>query len=114
MQSKTYQVIVHGRFGPLDDVQRTRLLAEAPAHDLFQARFTEDGTLTYEPPLLAFTFRCLVPADESDKEAAVLAKAEALATAAVSELGAEPSNLRSVATDLATVKVRPRTVQRGR
>ncbi|NBE80053.1 DUF6204 family protein [Micromonospora rubida] len=108
MSRKTYQVIVRGRFAPLDDDQRARLLAKADEHDVFQARFTEDGTVTYERALLAFTFRCLVPATEEDRAEVVIGRAEALAAAAVRTLGAGSQDLSSVSTDLDDIKVRRR------
>ncbi|WP_329110189.1 DUF6204 family protein [Micromonospora sp. NBC_01699] len=108
MSSKTYQVIVRGKFAPLDDGQRARLLAEAEEHNLFQARFTLDGTVTYERALLMFTFRCLVPATEEEKEAVVIGRAEALAAAAIRALGADFQDLESVATDLDSIKIRRR------
>ncbi|MEU7798961.1 DUF6204 family protein [Micromonospora arborensis] len=108
MARKTYQVIVRGRFAPLDDEQRAALLAKADEHDVFRAKFTEEGTVTYERSLLAFTFRCLVPATEEDGEAVVIGKAEALAAAAVSGIGADYRDLRSVSTDLDDIKIRRR------
>lgn len=108
MAGTTYQVIVRGRFAPLDDGQRAALLARADEHDVYQARFTEEGTVTYERSLLGFTFRCLVPATGEDDEAVVTGRAEALAAAAVAELGAGHRDLTSVSTDLADIKIRHR------
>lgn len=108
MARKTYQVIVRGRFAPLDAGQRAALLAKADEHEVFQARFTEEGTVTYERSLLAFTFRCLIPATGEETEAGVIGRAEALAAAAVSALGADHRDLRSVSTDLDNIKIRHR------
>ncbi|WDZ87750.1 DUF6204 family protein [Micromonospora cathayae] len=108
MAGKSYQVIVRGKFPPLDDRQRADLLARADDHDVYQARFTEEGTLTYERSLLGFTFRCLVPATEEDGESVVTGRAEALAGAAVRGLGADYRDLTSVATDLDSIKIRRR------
>ncbi|MFE0589846.1 DUF6204 family protein [Micromonospora echinospora] len=105
---KTYQVIVRGKFAPLDGEQRAALLAVADQHDVFGARFTEEGTVTYERSLLTFTFRCVVPATEEDGEAVVTGRAEALAAAAVRELGAECRDLTSVSTDLDSIRIRRR------
>ena len=78
---------------------------------MFRARFTEEGTVTYVRSLLtSFTFRCVVPATEGDKEEVVIGKAEALAAAAVRGLGADYRDLTSVSTDLDSIKIR----QRGR
>ncbi|MBM7494965.1 hypothetical protein JOD64_006187 [Micromonospora luteifusca] len=108
MARKTYQVIVRGKFAQLDDEQRAALLAKADEHDVFRAKFTEEGTVTYERSLLAFTFRCLVPASDEDREANVIGKAEALAAAAVSGIGAGYRDLKSVSTDLDDIKIRRR------
>ncbi|MEU4565061.1 DUF6204 family protein [Micromonospora sp. NPDC023956] len=108
MTSKTYQVIVRGRFAPLDAEQRAALLAVADDHDVFGARFTEEGTVTYERSLQTFTVRCLVPATEQDGEAAVTGRAEALAAAAVRGLGADYRDLTSVSTDLDSIRIRRR------
>ncbi|MFJ8686964.1 DUF6204 family protein [Micromonospora wenchangensis] len=106
MAEKTYQVIVRGRFAPLGDEQRAALLARADEHDVFQAKFTEEGTVTYERSLLGFTFRCLVPATREEAEAVVIGRAEALAATAVAELGAGHRDLTSVSTDLDDIKIR--------
>ncbi|SIR94812.1 DUF6204 family protein [Micromonospora avicenniae] len=108
MARKMYQVIVRGKFAPLDDEQRAALLAKADEHDVFRAKFTEEGTVTYERSLLAFTFRCVVPATEEEKEAAVIGRAETLAAAAVRKLGADYRDLKSVSTDLENIKIRRR------
>ncbi|XTZ17300.1 DUF6204 family protein [Micromonospora echinospora] len=108
MTRKTYQVIVRGKFAPLDEEQRAALLAEADEHDVFGARFTEEGTLTYERSLLTFTFRCVVPSTDEDEEAVVIGRAEALAAAAVRKLGADHRDLTSVSTDLDSIKIRRR------
>ncbi|MFD8214454.1 DUF6204 family protein [Streptomyces sp. NPDC059697] len=110
MSRNSYQVIVYGKFAPLDDDQRARLLAVADEHNLLQAKFTEEGTVIYERSLLTFTFRCVVKADEDeeDKTAAVVARAQELATAAVRDLGADVRDLRSVSTDLETIKIKRR------
>ena len=108
MSRKSYQVIVYGKFTPLDDDQRAALLAVADEHDLFRAKFTEEGTVTYERTLLTFTFRCVVKADEEDKTTEIVARAEELATTAVRALGADVRDLRSVSTDLETIKIKRR------
>jgi hypothetical protein len=106
MSGTTYQVITHGKFADLTDEQRASLVAQAGEHDLFKARFTEEGTVTYEPALLTFTFRVLIPATEDDTEDLVLGRAEKLAAAAIHELRGEYRDLRSVSTDLSKIKVK--------
>ena len=66
-----YRVTVRGQFDRLGDDLRRVLLADAPAHDTVTAgRFTEHGTVTYQPDLVGFTFRYLIaasgPSAESD------------------------------------------------
>ncbi|MEU9567184.1 DUF6204 family protein [Streptomyces sp. NPDC048161] len=104
MSDTTYQVITHGKFGELTDGQCAPLIAQAGEHDLFKAGFTEEGTVTYEPALLTFTFRVLIPATEEDTEDLVLGQAEELAAAAIRKLGGEYRDLRSVSTDLSKIK----------
>ncbi|BAJ32810.1 MULTISPECIES: DUF6204 family protein [Kitasatospora] len=106
MSGTTYQVITHGKFAELTDEQRASLVAQAGDHDLFKARFTEEGTVTYEPALLTFTFRVLIPATDDDTEELVLGQAEELAAAAVQGLGGTYRDLRSVSTDLSKIKIK--------
>ncbi|MEF9886904.1 DUF6204 family protein [Streptomyces sp. P9-A4] len=82
------------------------LIAGAGEHDLFKARFTEEGTITYEPSLRTFAFRVLIPAGEEDTEDLVMGQAEELAAAAIRKLGGEYRDLRSVTTDLSKIKVK--------
>jgi len=75
VSERTYRVIVRGVFDGLDDTQRTRLRAEAAAHDLMVSSFTEEGTLTYDEKLAAFSHRVLVrveggPGEEDDAHTA--------------------------------------------
>ncbi|MFE4336374.1 DUF6204 family protein [Streptomyces sp. NPDC056831] len=106
MSGTTYQVITHGKFAELTDEQRASLIDQAGEHDLFKARFTEERTVTYEPALLTFAFRVLIPATEEDTEELVLGQAEELAAAAIRKLGGEYRDLRSVSTDLSKIKVK--------
>lgn len=69
---------VRGQFGPLDEETRTRLLAEAEAHDHMHARFTKDGTFTYDAKLQAFSFRFEVRVnDDEDPEVVASERANA-------------------------------------
>lgn len=106
MSDKTYRVITHGRFGALTDEQRAALIARAGDHDLYSAQFTAKGTVTYEPALLAFTFRCVVPATGETRESEVLREAESLAATAIGELGGTFTDLRSSATDQSAIKIK--------
>jgi phage baseplate assembly protein gpV len=99
---------VRGKFAPLDDEQRAELLAPADEHDLPWARFTEQGTVTYDRALHAFTFRCIVPATEEEADTVVISTAERLAAESVHALGADSRDLRSSSTDLDSIKIKGR------
>ena len=69
---------VRGQFAVLDESTRDRLLAEAPKHDHMNARFTKDGTFTYDTKLQAFSFRFEVRAqDDEDPESIASEQANA-------------------------------------
>ena len=52
----TYRVIVRGTWDGLTEEARARLVAEAAGHGMDSMRFTEEGTLSYEPrPLKHFS-----------------------------------------------------------
>ncbi|MEV7171536.1 DUF6204 family protein [Streptomyces sp. NPDC093224] len=104
--STTYQVLTRGKFAPLDEEQRASLLAQVDDHGVLSARFTEEGTVNYERGLHGFTFRVLIPATDDDTEELVLSQAEELAVAAVARLGAGCLDLKSVSTDLASIKIK--------
>jgi hypothetical protein len=107
VSTRTYRVIVRGVLDGLDDAQRTRLRAELPAHDLMAARYTAEGTLSYDAALAAFSHRVLVqvppgPAEEDDAHTAgELAAMEYLDTA-----GLGYRRLRSTVTCMDDVKIR--------
>lgn len=57
-EQHTYRVIVRGTWDALTDEARQRLLGEASEHGMLSMRFTEDGSLSYEPsPLKHFSWR---------------------------------------------------------
>ena len=68
MSSRTYRVIVRGVFDGLDDARRAALRARAAEHDLFAARFTEEGSLSYDDALAAFSHRVVVRVDPGPGE----------------------------------------------
>jgi Family of unknown function (DUF6204) len=109
MAQRTYRVTVRGRFAGLDDRTRDRLRREAPEHDVLVARFTDEGTLTYDQRIDAFQHRVVVRVDEGPGEEDVARTAAELAALEYLEgagLGFGP--LRSTATCLDDVKVRRR------
>jgi hypothetical protein len=66
--TRTFRVTVRGHFHELSDAARRFLVASAAEHDLFISKFTEEGTFTYEPNLVAFNFRYELRAGGVDAE----------------------------------------------
>ncbi|WP_327319030.1 DUF6204 family protein [Streptomyces sp. NBC_01235] len=105
-EQHTYRVIVRGTWDGLTEAARTRLLAEAREHGLTSMRFTEEGTLSYEPsPLKHFSMRYVVVSDAADGEEMAGALAEERAETTLRELGYGFAGLRSTVTDLDTMKI---------
>ncbi|WP_133116264.1 DUF6204 family protein [Amycolatopsis antarctica] len=105
---ETYRVLVRGRFGELDDAARAELLAAADDHDVISARFTAEGSLTYERSLVGFTFRYTVAAsgenaERDARDEALLGAEERLTTA-----GYPFRDLRADATNMSAVQARRR------
>ncbi|MER5199023.1 DUF6204 family protein [Streptomyces sp. NPDC002755] len=112
-EQHTYRVIVRGTWDGLGDESRTRLLAEAADHGLTSMRFTEEGTLSYEPsPLKAFSMRYVVVSDATDGEEMAGALAEERAETTLRELGHGFTGLRSTVTDLDTMKINRKSASR--
>ena len=109
MAQRTYRVIVRGRFDGLDEPTRTRLLSEAAEHDVLTARFTDDGTLTYDRRADAFQHRVVVRVDEGPGEEDVaLTAGELAAVEHLDAAGLGYRDLRAKATCVDDVKVRRR------
>ncbi|PSK83581.1 hypothetical protein CLV63_14033 [Murinocardiopsis flavida] len=102
MDRTGFQIMVRGRFEGLADDARAGLLAEVAEHDVFAARFTEDGTLTYDATITWFTFRYLVHAENAESAEAT---ALDLATTALSGAGRAHGDLRCTTTDMALLKI---------
>ena len=83
-----HRVIVRGRFGPLDDEQRTALRDALDRDELTSHRFTPTGTLAYDRRLDFFSVRVEVRIDDGDDAAATaFAEAEARAVAELTRRG---------------------------
>ena len=109
MAQRTYRVIVRGRFDGLDDRTRARLRTEAAEHDVLVARFTDEGTLTYDQRLDAFQHRVVVRVDGgAGEEDVALTAGELAAVEHLEAAGLGYRNLRSSATCVDDVKVRRR------
>ncbi|MFE9702376.1 DUF6204 family protein [Streptomyces sp. NPDC005930] len=105
-EQHTYRVIVRGTWEGLTEEARARLLAEAGEHGMASMRFTEEGSLSYEPaPLKHFSMRYVVVSDAADGEEMAGAIAEDRAENALHGLGYGFRDLRSTVTDLDTMKV---------
>jgi hypothetical protein len=101
-----YRVIVRGTWDGLTEAARARLLADAADHGLTSMRFTEEGSLSFEPsPLKHFSLRYVVVSDAADGEEMAGALAEERAETALRELGFGFTGLRSTVTDLDTMKI---------
>ncbi|MEU5111778.1 DUF6204 family protein [Streptomyces longwoodensis] len=112
-EQHTYRVIVRGTWDGLTEEARARLLAEADRHGLASMRFTEEGTLTYEPrPLKHFSMRYVVVSDAADGDEMAGAIAEDRAESALRALGYGWTALRSTVTDLDTMKVNRKSASR--
>lgn len=106
MPTRIFRVVVRGHFHALDDEQRAVLGAEAGEHEIFKARYTRDGTFTYEPNLVAFSFRYELRSSEdseADAEQLVIEAAMDAARASLRAMGIEHRHLRATATDMASV-----------
>lgn len=112
-EQHTYRVIVRGTWDGLTDEARARLLAEAPEHGMTSMRFTEEGSLSYEPsPLKHFSMRYVVVSDAADGEEMAGAIAEDRAETALRELGYGLRELKSTVTDLDTMKINRKSASR--
>src|SRR5690242_11415553 len=109
MAERTYRVTVRGRFDGLDESTRARLRSEAGQHDVLVARFTDEGTLTYDARLDAFQHRVVVRVDEgTDEEDVARTAGELAAIEYLEAAGLGHRGLRSSATCVDDIKVRRR------
>ena len=110
----TYRVIVRGTWEGLTEEARARLLAEAAEHGMASMRFTEEGTLSYEPaPLKHFSMRYVVVSEAADGEEMAAALAEDRAEGTLRGLGYGFGELRSTVTDLDTMKINRKSAARS-
>ncbi|MGV9287225.1 DUF6204 family protein [Streptomyces sp. NPDC003719] len=112
-EQHTYRVIVRGTWAALTEDARARLLAEAGEHGMASMRFTEEGSLSYEPsPLKHFSMRFVVLSDAADGEEMAAAIAEDRAETVLRGLGYGFGDLRSSVTDLDTMKINRKSPSR--
>ncbi|MFE4696043.1 DUF6204 family protein [Streptomyces sp. NPDC056738] len=101
MTTRTFRVTVRGVFDGLSADQRAELLAHAPEHDVLRAAFTPEGHLSYDLAARpAFTFRYLDSGEAEEDILEAVERAEAAATAWLTERGYGFKRLKSQAEDL--------------
>ncbi|MEU4087950.1 DUF6204 family protein [Streptomyces aureus] len=101
MTTRTFRVTVRGVFDGLDADQRAELLAHAPEHDVLRAAFTPEGHLSYDLAARpAFTFRFVDSGEAEEDILEAVERAEAAATAWLTERGYGFKRLKSQAEDL--------------
>jgi hypothetical protein len=109
VSTRTYRVIVRGVFAGLDEGQRTALREAAADHDVFVSAFTEEGTLTYDGHLSAFSHRVVVQVEagpDEDDDAHAAGQLSAMEQLDAAGLGYR--TLRSTVTCMDDVKIRRR------
>ena len=112
-EQHTYRVIVRGTWDGLTDEARQRLLTEAGEHGLTSMRFSEEGSLSYEPaPLKHFSMRYVVVSDAADGEEMAGEIAKDRAETTLRGLGHGFGDLRCTVTDLDTMKINRKPASR--
>ncbi|MFN8024052.1 MAG: DUF6204 family protein [Acidimicrobiales bacterium] len=76
MAVRVFRVTIRGRFRDLSPEARARLVAAQPDHDVFLARYTHEGSFTYDERIQFFNLRYEVRADDAEL-AGVTAQVEA-------------------------------------
>ncbi|WP_328456566.1 DUF6204 family protein [Streptomyces sp. NBC_00386] len=101
MTTRTFRITVRGVFDGLGADQRADLLAHAAEHDVLRAAFTPEGHLSYDVAARpAFTFRFLDSGEAEEDILEAVERAEAAATAWLSERNYGFKRLKSQAEDL--------------
>ncbi|MFD5638649.1 DUF6204 family protein [Streptomyces sp. NPDC127077] len=101
MTTRTFRITVRGVFDGLSADQHAELLAQAPEHDVLRAAFTPEGHLSYDVAARpAFTFRYLDSGEAEEDILEAVERAEAAATAWLTERGYGFKRLKSQSEDL--------------
>ncbi|GAA0225414.1 DUF6204 family protein [Cryptosporangium japonicum] len=101
MSTRTFRITVRGVFDGLTPEQRASLQSRAAEHDVFNAAFTPEGTLTYDVAVRpAFTFRFSETGEDEEDILLASEQAEEKAAAWLTERGYGYKNLRSSAQDM--------------
>ncbi|WP_067499860.1 DUF6204 family protein [Actinoplanes sp. TFC3] len=113
MSSRTIRVTVRGAFDALSPAHREALLADAAAHDVSFAAFTEQGSMTYDIAARPFfTFRYQGTVDDEKDIPRVVAEAEGAAAQWLDARGLGYKNVTSQATDMSQVPLGARGKRR--
>ncbi|NUR25098.1 MAG: hypothetical protein HOV83_04495 [Catenulispora sp.] len=115
---RVFRVMVRGSFAALGEGQRAELLARAAEHDVLNAAFTAEGSLTYDLALRPFfTFRFLEYGEREQDIVAAGERARAKAELWLAERGYAHKGLKVSAEDMALMPLAKRQRQaqaRGR
>lgn len=109
MSERTFRVMVRGSFDALTAEQRAELLARAAEHDVLNAAFTAEGSLTYDLAMRPFfTFRYLEHGEREEDIVAAGELAQAKAEAWLAERGYAHKGLKVSAEDMALMPLAKR------
>lgn len=107
MATRIFRVVVRGHFYGLDARQQANLRAAAGDHEIFKSSYTREGTLTYEPNLVAFSFRFELRDTDSETDAEAEQRVTEIALdrarASLATMGVDHRHLRATATNMASV-----------
>jgi hypothetical protein len=102
---RTYRVIVHGKFDGLDEAAVRTLRADADSHTLFDAAFSDEGSIVYDADLRFFTFRCQAYGAGPQSEREALRSAQNRAAAYLTGRGWGFRDLRADAMSMDDMRV---------
>ena len=104
MSTRTVRITVRGAFADLTAEQRADLLSRAAEHEVANAAYTAEGSLTYDIAARPFfTFRFADAVEQEQDIPAAVARAEGAAQARLSARGLGFKNLTSTAVDMSQV-----------
>jgi hypothetical protein len=101
--SRIFRVTVRGHFADLDAETKERLLADADAHAITKSAYTPEGFFTYEPSLVAFSFRYEIRSRDDDAQADAEAQGLSRAEAFLAEAGIGAKHVKVKSVDMADI-----------
>jgi len=109
MSERTFRIMVRGSFDALSAEQRAELLARAAEHDVLNAAFTADGSLTYDLAMRPFfTFRFLEHGEREEDIVAAGERAQVKAELWLTERGYGYKGLKVSAEDMSLMPLAKR------